>query len=114
MVKSALEDIITYGERVNKACEDSEFENMKLDDLKCPIFICGLQDPEFSDIKARLLSRIGNATPEIKVNMQSLMVEFQRLINLKARMVRPPEPGELDTLYDSEVAVGPLPENTQR
>ncbi|XP_061509326.1 uncharacterized protein K02A2.6-like [Anopheles gambiae] len=84
IVKSALEDIITYGGRVNKACEDSEFENLKLDDFKCLIFICGLQAPEFSDIRARLLSRIENATPEAKVNIQTLMAEFQRLINLKA------------------------------
>ncbi|XP_052566467.1 uncharacterized protein K02A2.6-like [Culex pipiens pallens] len=84
LAKSEAEDIITYGGKVNRACEDFEFQKVKIDQFKCLIFICGLKSPRYADVRARLLSRIEAETAENPVTLQTLIDEFQRLVNLKA------------------------------
>ncbi|XP_062711287.1 uncharacterized protein K02A2.6-like [Aedes albopictus] len=58
LVKSETDDIISYGGKVNRACEEFEFQDLKIDQFKCLIFVCGLKAPRYADIRARLLSRI--------------------------------------------------------
>ncbi|XP_062715677.1 uncharacterized protein K02A2.6-like [Aedes albopictus] len=84
LVKSEAEDIISYGGKVNRACEDFDFKNMKIDQFKCLVFVCGLKGHSYTDIRARLLSRIEGETPENPVTLQNLIDDYQRLINLKA------------------------------
>jgi len=54
LVKTEADDIISYAAKVNRACEDSEFHNMKADHFKCLVFICGLKGQTYADIRARL------------------------------------------------------------
>ena len=84
LTKSESEDVITYGGKVNRACEDFEFSKVKIDQFKCLIFVCGLKSPRYADIRARLLSRIEAETADNPVTLQTLIDEFQRLVNLKA------------------------------
>ncbi|XP_062713141.1 uncharacterized protein K02A2.6-like [Aedes albopictus] len=84
LVKSETDDIISYGGKVNRACEEFEFQDLKIDQFKCLIFVCGLKAPRYADIRARLLSRIEGETPEAPVTIQTLIDEFQRLVNLKS------------------------------
>ncbi|XP_062701293.1 uncharacterized protein K02A2.6-like [Aedes albopictus] len=84
LVKSEAEDIISYGGKVNRACEDFDFKNMKIDQFKCLVFVCGLKGHSYTDIRTRLLSRIEGETPENPVTLQNLIDDYQRLINLKA------------------------------
>jgi hypothetical protein len=84
LVKSEAEDIISYGGKVNRACEDFDFKNVKIDQFKCLIFVCGLKSHCYADIRARLLSKIENETAENPVTLQNLIEEYQRLVNLKA------------------------------
>lgn len=69
---------------VNRAVEEFEFQNCKIDHFKCLVFVCGLKAPRYADIRARLLARIEGETAEHPVTLQTLIDEFQRLVNLKA------------------------------
>ncbi|XP_058456755.1 uncharacterized protein K02A2.6-like [Malaya genurostris] len=84
LMKSEVEDIISYGGKVNRACEDFDFKNMKIDQFKCLVFVCGLKAHCYTDIRARLLSRIESETAEAPVTLQNLIDDYQRLDNLKA------------------------------
>ncbi|XP_065088568.1 uncharacterized protein LOC135710046 [Ochlerotatus camptorhynchus] len=84
LLKSEADDIITYGGKVNRACEEFEFQNLKIDHFKCLIFVCGPKAPRYADIRARLLSRIEGETADAPVTIQTLIDEFQRLVNIKS------------------------------
>ncbi|XP_055603987.1 uncharacterized protein K02A2.6-like [Uranotaenia lowii] len=84
LVKSEADDIISYGGQVNRACEEFEFQNLSIDQFKCLIFVYGLKAPRYADIRARLLSRIEGGTDEAPVTIQTLIDEFQRIVNLKS------------------------------
>ncbi|XP_062541114.1 uncharacterized protein K02A2.6-like [Armigeres subalbatus] len=62
LLKTESDDIISYGGKVNRACEEFEFQDLKIDHFKCLIFVCGLKAPRYADIRARLLSRIESET----------------------------------------------------
>ncbi|XP_053698601.1 uncharacterized protein K02A2.6-like [Sabethes cyaneus] len=84
LLKSEADDIISYGGKVNCACEAFEFEKLTIDQFKCLIFVCGLKAPRYAYICARLLSRIETETVEAPVKLENLIEEYQRLVNLKA------------------------------
>uniref|UniRef100_A0A182HJH6 Peptidase A2 domain-containing protein n=1 Tax=Anopheles arabiensis TaxID=7173 RepID=A0A182HJH6_ANOAR len=84
LVKTEADDIISYAAKVNRACEDSEFHNMKADHFKCLVFICGLKGQTYADIRARLLCRIDAETADAPITLQNLVDDFQKLVNLKA------------------------------
>ncbi|XP_055585498.1 uncharacterized protein K02A2.6-like [Uranotaenia lowii] len=83
IVKNDMDDIIDYGGKVNRACEDFEFQNLTLDHFKCLVFVSGLKSAKHADIRARLLTKMENETNEAPATLQSLIDEFQRLANLK-------------------------------
>ncbi|XP_062542039.1 uncharacterized protein LOC134210032 [Armigeres subalbatus] len=82
--KTEAEDIINYAGKVNRACEDFDFKNMKIDQFKCLMFVCGLKGHGYADIRARLLSRIENEVAGTPVTLQTLIDDYQRLVNLQA------------------------------
>ncbi|XP_019542999.2 uncharacterized protein K02A2.6-like [Aedes albopictus] len=82
--KSEGDDIITYGGRVNRACEDFDFANLTIDQFKCLVFVTGLKASKHADIRARLLTRMEHERPDAPVTLQTLIDEFQQLVNLKA------------------------------
>ncbi|XP_055633566.1 uncharacterized protein K02A2.6-like [Toxorhynchites rutilus septentrionalis] len=84
LVKAETDDIISYGGKVNRACEEFDFQDLKIDQFKCLIFVCGLKASRYADVRARLLSRIEGETAEAPVTIQTLIDEFQGLVNLKS------------------------------
>lgn len=47
--KDEDEDFISYSCKVNKACVDFKLQELKEDQFKCLIFVCGLKSPKDSD-----------------------------------------------------------------
>ncbi|XP_055615240.1 uncharacterized protein K02A2.6-like [Toxorhynchites rutilus septentrionalis] len=84
LAKSEGDDIITYGGKVNRACEDFDFVNLTIDQFKCLVFVTGLKASKHADIRTRLLTRMENERPDAPVTLQTLIDEFQQLVNLKA------------------------------
>ncbi|XP_055645642.1 uncharacterized protein K02A2.6-like [Toxorhynchites rutilus septentrionalis] len=84
LAKSEGDDIITYGGKVNRVCEDFDFANLTIDQFKCLVFVTGLKASKHADIRTRLLTRMENERPDAPVTLQTLIDEFQQLVNLKA------------------------------
>nr|VZI04460.1 unnamed protein product [Spirometra erinaceieuropaei] len=80
LCKRDSDDFITYAGIVNRECGRFQLGSLTEDQLKCLIFICGLQSPKDADIRTRLLSKVqqNNST-----TLQELAAECQTLINLK-------------------------------
>lgn len=91
--KDEDEDFISYSCKVNKACVDFKLQELKEDQFKCLIFVCGLKSPKDSDIRMRLLSRM-NETSDM--TLEKIVEECKSLINLKQDTVliggKPPTP----------------------
>ena len=51
---AATEDMSTYAARVNKSCEDFKLSELSVDQFKSLIFILGLRDERWKDIRTRL------------------------------------------------------------
>ncbi|KER19110.1 hypothetical protein T265_12001 [Opisthorchis viverrini] len=66
----------------SKGCKRLQLSSITEDQLKCLIFVAGLQSPHDADIRTRLLSQI-KQDPEL--TLQKLTTERQHLINLKAK-----------------------------
>ncbi|XP_062558020.1 uncharacterized protein K02A2.6-like [Armigeres subalbatus] len=77
--KDEDEDFISYSCKVNKACVDFKLQELKEDQFKCLIFVCGLKSPKDSDIRMRLLSRMN----EGDMTLERIVEECKSLINLK-------------------------------
>lgn len=58
LVKSSTQDFTSYATIVNNCCEDFKIKEMSDDQFKCPMFVCGFQNHDDSDIRTKLLSKI--------------------------------------------------------
>ncbi|XP_037810025.1 uncharacterized protein K02A2.6-like [Lucilia sericata] len=79
-VKMSHEDLISYGARVNKLCENFKLSEMNADEFKCLVFVCGLQSNADSDVRMRCLSALEDDPNQ---NINKLITSAQRLLNLK-------------------------------
>ncbi|XP_062703908.1 uncharacterized protein K02A2.6-like [Aedes albopictus] len=79
-MKDEDEDFISYSCKVNKACVDFKLQELKEDQFKCLIFVCGLKSSKDLDIRMRLLSRM-NETSDM--TLEKIVEECESLINLK-------------------------------
>ena len=78
--KRNSDDFITYAGIVKRECSCSQLNSLTEDQLKCLIFICGLQSPKDADIRIRLLTKIQQ---DPKTTLQVLAEECQNVLNLK-------------------------------
>ncbi|XP_058837902.1 uncharacterized protein K02A2.6-like [Topomyia yanbarensis] len=78
--KEENDDFITYSCKMNRACADFKLQELKEDQFKCLIFVCGLRSSKDADIRMRLLSKI-NETQDI--TLEKVVEECKSLINLK-------------------------------
>ena len=62
-------DYMTYSCHVNKAVIESELGKLSEEELKCLIFVCGLKNDTYSEIRIRLLNRL-----EEKMKMMMMMM----------------------------------------
>ncbi|XP_055714375.1 uncharacterized protein K02A2.6-like [Phlebotomus papatasi] len=75
------EDFIDYMGRVNQLCEDFQFNTLTLDSFKALIFVLGLKNARFAEIRTRLLHKLDSKTEG--VTLSYLLEEAKRLSNLK-------------------------------
>ncbi|XP_040172372.1 uncharacterized protein K02A2.6-like [Anopheles arabiensis] len=80
MCKLQEEDYMTYSCRVNKAVIESELGKLSEEELKCLIFVCGLKDDNYSEIRIRLLNRLEEKSDKTVTDMAE---ECKRMVNLK-------------------------------
>ncbi|XP_055615045.1 uncharacterized protein K02A2.6-like [Toxorhynchites rutilus septentrionalis] len=78
--KDENDDFISYSCKVNRACVDFKLQELKEEQFKCLIFVCGLKSSKDSDIRMRLLSKI-NETNDI--TLEKVVEDCKSLINLK-------------------------------
>ncbi|XP_038116866.1 uncharacterized protein K02A2.6-like [Culex quinquefasciatus] len=79
-VKEEGEDYVAYSCKVNRACVEFKLKDLKEDQFKCLIFVCGLTSPKDADIRMRLLSKI-NETADI--TLEKIVEDCKSIINLK-------------------------------
>ena len=66
---------------VNKSCESFNINSLTPDEFKCLVLVTGLQDSSYSDIRARLLSKLKSETGNLK--LENLITECNRVTNIK-------------------------------
>ena len=89
--KSDADDFTSYAAMVNKHCEAFQLSKLTPDQFKVLRFVCGLQSPRDTDIRARLISKLEadetavneSGAAASKVTLENLVEECYRLANLK-------------------------------
>ena len=79
------EDFVSYVGTINSQCEQFKINEISKDIFKYLIFVQGLTAPKDKDICSRILT-IMERDPEI--TLQKVIVECQRLINVKCDNTR--------------------------
>ncbi|XP_052888152.1 uncharacterized protein LOC128296714 [Anopheles moucheti] len=77
LVKTKLEDFVAYSCRVNKAVVESELGGLSEEELKCLLFVCGLKEECYADVRTRLLSRLEDKRV---TNLSQMTDECKRLV----------------------------------
>ena len=77
---TCTEDLLVFTCRVNKACVDAEFSSMTVEDFKCLILVCGLNE-SVQDIRMKLLAAIDDRK---NATLEQLAADCQRLVRVKA------------------------------
>lgn len=80
LMKKQCEDYITFASVVNKEVERFNFKELKVDQFKCLIFICGLQASD-KDIRTRLLMKLES---DADITLPKITAECKRLLDLKS------------------------------
>lgn len=80
LMKKSTEDYIAFASQVNKECERFKFAELKPDQFKCLIFICGLQTHD-KEIRTRLLTKLES---DADINLNTLTTECKSLMDLKS------------------------------
>ncbi|KAA3676508.1 uncharacterized protein DEA37_0007238 [Paragonimus westermani] len=90
LAKRDDDDFVTYAGLVNRECGRFKLGSLTEDQIRCLVFICGLQAPSYADLRTRLLTMI-NQQPETK--LERMVDECGRLINLKhdSTMIQNPD-----------------------
>ena len=78
--KDDNEDFFAYAGKVNLQCENFQLKSLTEDQLKCFLFLAGLQSPNDADIHTRLLSMLEQ---DRDIAVQTPTTECQHLIKLK-------------------------------
>lgn len=81
--KKDTDDFVSYAAIVNRQCENFELSKLTADQFKCLVFVTGIQSPRDSEIRSKLLTLL-NAEPKASpVNLDNLISEVYRIINLR-------------------------------
>lgn len=80
IVKADNEDFLAYAGTVNSLVEQFKLEEISKDVFKCLIFLQGLTDPKYKEIRSRILIMVEQ---DSNITLQRVTEECQRLINVK-------------------------------
>ncbi|XP_014776911.1 uncharacterized protein LOC106873898 [Octopus bimaculoides] len=81
LVKKEDEVFVTYAGTVNRMCERFKLKELTRDMFKCLIFVQELAANKDAEIRARILTKIGQADQSL--TLQTVAKECQRLVNLR-------------------------------
>ena len=86
-VKSATEDYATFATEVNRRCERSNISKMSADDMKCLVFVSGLQASEDNEVRTRLLCKLDTYAsakgPRESLKLEDLVTECELLLSVQ-------------------------------
>ncbi|XP_055842563.1 uncharacterized protein K02A2.6-like [Episyrphus balteatus] len=97
-IKRKTDDLVTYASLVNKNCEEFKLSDLSIDQFKCLLFVTGLQAPEDSEIRTRLLASLEDEEKAKTITLDKLISEAHRYINLKkdtAMIEHTPQPSSI-------------------
>ncbi|VDL76784.1 unnamed protein product [Nippostrongylus brasiliensis] len=77
LLKDPKDDFATYAGRVNRECAKFKQSECNENQLKCLMFVCGLQSSDDAFIRLKLLNRI-EADPKVR----TLTEEVKQLVNV--------------------------------
>ncbi|XP_053956137.1 uncharacterized protein K02A2.6-like [Anastrepha ludens] len=80
VIKNDLEDYTTYIARVNRQCEKFQLNTCSSDNLKCLIFVSGLQATKDSVFRNEILKMLDEEKPSKPVTLNSVNSEIQRIL----------------------------------
>lgn len=78
--KHSLDDFVKYAGIVNANCEKFNMRSLTTEQFKCLIFVIGLRDPSYAEIRVRLLSKLET---DANLTLEKLLEECHKLANLK-------------------------------
>ena len=78
--KNDSDDFLSYSGMVNRQCENFQLSSLTENQFKCLIFIAGLNSPNDTEIRTKLLAKLNK---ESDITLQDLTKECQQQINLK-------------------------------
>ncbi|KAI8114837.1 hypothetical protein CVS40_12855 [Lucilia cuprina] len=79
-IKSEIEDYGVYIAKVNRLCENFLLEKFTKDNLKCLIFVSGLQSPKDANFRNEILRMLDEEKPEKPVTLEFINQEIQRTL----------------------------------
>lgn len=82
MTKDDSMNNLTFMGMINRACEDIEFNNLSIDQLKCLLYVAGMPSPRDMEIRPKLLAKLDSQHSTI--TLEQLSDEYERLRNIKA------------------------------
>ncbi|XP_055527159.1 uncharacterized protein K02A2.6-like [Wyeomyia smithii] len=79
-IKDDTEDIVSYSCKVNRACVDFNLADLSEEQLKCLVFVCGLNSSKDSDIRMRLITKLNESS---EITLAKIVEDCRALTNLK-------------------------------
>lgn len=83
--KSATEDFVTYGARVNRMCEEFLIASIKPDEFKALMFVIGLKSSTDSNTRNRILALLEDPTRAYNLTENLSMKQSESLASNKMR-----------------------------
>ncbi|XP_055842359.1 uncharacterized protein K02A2.6-like [Episyrphus balteatus] len=97
-IKRKTDDLVTYASFLNKNWEEFKLSDLFIYQFKCLLFVTGLQAPEDSEIRTRLLASLEDEEKAKTITLDKLISEAHRYINLKkdtAMIEHTPQPSSI-------------------
>lgn len=80
ITKSEIEDYGVYTARVNRLCENFQLDKLTKDNLKCLVFVSGLQASSDAKFRNEVLKMLDKEKPEKPVTLEFINREIQRTL----------------------------------
>ncbi|XP_036339772.1 uncharacterized protein LOC118749108 [Rhagoletis pomonella] len=80
IVKNDVEDYIAYIARVNRQCEKFQLDKFSKDNLKCLIFVSGLQTSKDASFRNEILKMLDEEKPDKPFTLDKTNAEIQRTL----------------------------------
>lgn len=72
---------LTYMGLINKSCEDIEFNNLTINQLKCLLYVTGMKSSSDMELRTKLLAKLDSE--HASITLERLSDDYERLVNIK-------------------------------